>query len=48
MMQRALIAVELGLDENIIHFENDLVKLVEAGFEYVTDIDECKLFRKRK
>jgi len=23
-------------------------KLVEAGFEYVTDIDECKLFRKRK
>jgi ParB-like chromosome segregation protein Spo0J len=23
-------------------------KLVEVGFEYVTDIDGCKLFRKRK
>jgi len=23
-------------------------KLVEAGFEYVTDIDGSKLFRKRK
>jgi len=23
-------------------------KLVEAGFEYVTDMDGCKLFRKRK
>jgi len=26
----------------------DARKLVEAGFEYVTDMDECKLFRKRK
>ena len=23
-------------------------KLVEAGFEFVTDFDGCKLFRKRK
>jgi len=28
--QRALIAVELGLDEDIIHFKNDLVKLTDA------------------
>jgi len=27
--QRALIAVELGLDENITHFKNDLVKLTD-------------------
>jgi len=26
----------------------DARKLVEAGFEYVTDIDGCKLFRRRK
>ena len=23
-------------------------KLIEVGFEYVTDIDDCKIFRKRK
>lgn len=23
-------------------------QLVEAGFDYVTDMDDCKLFRKRK
>jgi len=23
-------------------------KLVEAGFEYVTEVEDCKLFRKRK
>jgi len=28
--QRALIAVELGLDENITHFKNDIVKLTDA------------------
>jgi len=28
--QRALIAVELGLDEDITHFRNDLVKLTDA------------------
>ena len=28
--QRALIAVELGLDEDITHFKNDLVKLTDA------------------
>jgi len=28
--QRALIAVELGLDEDITHFENDLAKLTDA------------------
>jgi len=28
--QRALIAVELGLDEDITHFKNDLVKLSDA------------------
>jgi len=28
--QRALIAVELGLDEDIIHFKNDLAKLTDA------------------
>ena len=22
--------------------------LIEAGFEYVTELDDCKLFRKRK
>ena len=27
--QRALIAVELGLDEDIVHFKNDLVKLTD-------------------
>jgi hypothetical protein len=27
---------------------NDAQKLVEAGFEYVTEIDGVKLFRKRK
>jgi len=26
----------------------DARKLVEAGFEYVTDMDGCKLFRRRK
>jgi len=26
----------------------DAQKLVEAGFEYVTEIDDVKLFRKRK
>jgi hypothetical protein len=26
----------------------DAQKLVEAGFEYVTEIDSVKLFRKRK
>jgi len=26
----------------------DVHKLVEAGFEYVTEIDGVKLFRKRK
>jgi len=28
--QRALIAVELGLDEDITHFKNDLMKLTDA------------------
>ena len=28
--QRALIAVELGLDEDITHFKNDLLKLTDA------------------
>jgi len=26
----------------------DARKLIETGFEYVTDMDRCKLFRKRK
>ena len=26
----------------------DAQKLVESGFEYVTEIDDVKLFRKRK
>ena len=28
--------------------ELEAIKLVEAGFEYVCDIDGAKLFRKRK
>ena len=28
--QRTLIAAELGLDEDITHFNNDLVKLTDA------------------
>lgn len=27
---------------------NEATKLIEAGFEYVTDLDGVKLFRKRK
>ena len=26
----------------------EATKLVESGFDYVTDIDGCKLFKKRK
>jgi len=26
----------------------EAAELIEAGFEYVTDIDGCKLFKKRK
>lgn len=27
---------------------DEAAQLVEAGFDYVTDMDSCKLFRKRK
>jgi len=55
--QRALIAVELGLDEDITHFKNDLVKLtdprnaVKQGFiahfarEKMIRVDEYKEMR---
>ncbi len=38
-------------DEFTVRVANNLeetCELLEAGFEYVTDIDGCKIFRKRK
>jgi len=32
----------------VAHNEEEALKLIEAGFEYVTDIDTNKLFKKRK
>ncbi|MEM2202644.1 MAG: hypothetical protein QW595_03315 [Candidatus Bathyarchaeia archaeon] len=32
----------------IAHNINEAAALIEAGFEYVTDMDGVKLFRKRK
>jgi len=33
---------------NVAHSEEEACKLVEAGFEYVCDFNESKIFRKRK
>ncbi len=33
---------------NVAHSEGEACKLVEAGFEYVTDMDGVKISRKRK
>jgi len=33
---------------NVAHSEEEACKLVEAGFEYVCDFNENKIFRKRK
>jgi len=32
----------------VAHNMDEACKLLEVGFEYVTDMDEAKLFRKRK
>jgi type 1 fimbriae regulatory protein FimB/type 1 fimbriae regulatory protein FimE len=32
----------------VAHDENEALQLIEAGFEYITDYDQHKIFRKRK
>ena len=45
----ALVArVHVSLIERIARIIAITRKLVEAGFEYVTEVEGCKLFRKRK
>jgi hypothetical protein len=37
-----------GFHVSVAHSVEEACKLIEAGFEYVTDMDGAKLFRKKR
>ena len=47
-LEEALFQGERDYISKVAKTENEICRLVEAGFEYVTDFDESKIFRKPK
>jgi hypothetical protein len=47
-LEEALFQGEQDYISKVAKTENEICRLVEAGFEYVTDFDESKIFRKPK
>jgi hypothetical protein len=47
-LAEALFQDEKEYISKVAKTEKEVCKLVEAGFEYVTDLKEAKIFRKRK
>ena len=47
-LEQAIFEVNEDYDVKIAETLDDACKLLEVGFEYVTDMDGKKLFRKRK
>ncbi|HKM60384.1 MAG TPA: hypothetical protein VJY36_05875 [Candidatus Bathyarchaeia archaeon] len=47
-LQEALFQGETNYISKVAKTENEICRLVEAGFEYVTEFEGSKIFRKRK
>jgi hypothetical protein len=47
-LEEALFQGETDYISKVAKTENNVCSLIEAGFEYVTDFQDAKIFRKRK
>jgi hypothetical protein len=47
-LEEALFQGEIDYISKVAKTEKDVCSLIEAGFEYVTDFQDAKIFRKRK
>ena len=47
-LQEALFQSETNYISKVARTEKEICSIVEAGFEYVTEFDGAKIFRKRK